>query len=1194
MESSDFVAAPADSFVDHAAAEKYAYPSSSDREDSVILEAQVVADESHSAAAAEQEAAVAAAETVLTDDVAPPDIDSPLDDNGEVADDVAVEEPSHEDVDVSDSVDDDESLGVEASDDVEHSPTDDVGTSHDLTVEQSSNVDVDSSEEVTVDNSSSDVEIADNKALGDVETPENVTVEHTPNEDVESSEEVTFDQSSNVDVESSENVTVEHTLSEDVEISEDVTVDESPDDNDAVIDHPMTGDADASTVVAAENSEADASEALEVDNVSPFQPRSDPNTDGRGGMDAAVVGQGSQGGLIEPYKMDGQTSPNSESSVGGIVPPSNTPIQSMRISSSTEENPSFSGSTVSGDACNVVDDDGEGVSPTNAELSDSSSSSSQSPTIQGSAGNDPDGEDDSDKDSEEEMRNFFPATRESFKEVAGKVTRVTRADFGDSHRRRHLECFARSMDSWRNFESKANQDPNASLYTELQFDRYDDIFVDIDVSTLSTLDRFIYDLLSASENVKDQDELNLLMSKLRRQYHIGPSKRDIFERLLQLQNERDAKKKQSTTSADSNGSADGVGGRSTPTSVKYDPKMQHLLRNKGVRSNSGVVVITVLTAPGNFSCASDCYYCPNEPGQPRSYLSTEPAVLRANQNDFDAARQFYDRAMTLYRNGHVIDKIEILVLGGTWSGYPRQYQEEFCRDLYYAANVFPTPLETARPRESLESEQDMNVGGLCRIIGLTLETRPDRITPTEIRILRNLGCTRVQLGIQHTNDDVLNYVNRGHGLEDSKRALYLLKENCYKVDIHLMPDLPSSNPDMDREMFSLVLGDEGLQADQWKIYPCEVTPFSQIEQWHKQGLFVPYFDTDPNLLMDLLMSVKRAVHPWIRLNRVIRDIPNPSIIAGTNVTNMRQLLLNRMQKCGLMCRCIRCREMKKGSTSLGAKLMIREYRATGGTEYFLSYESQDESKIFGFLRLRLRDNSDFNPKVSTFRCLEGCAFIRELHVYGVVVAHGKAVKEATPYQHRGIGASLLLVAEIVAAAKGFRKMAVIAGIGTREYYAKHGYAVEDTFMTKTLDHESIRTRFLKQMERDPGSSIQIPYSIKVNVIDLQDAVRTLHLPLPPAFEGKNPPPVVSVPTSGPTFYINVLRFLRYTRHNFDACVDYTKATSIMFDEYMSYVDQAVDSISKSLKSLQDRPIVIVSVAFVAVMCYARFRQRSKV
>ncbi|GFE55059.1 elongator complex ELP3 [Babesia ovis] len=866
--------------------------------------------------------------------------------------------------------------------------------------------------------------------------------------------------------------------------------------------------------------------------------------------------------------IDSRRSPTEEHSVSGTVPPHNTPIEldgQSHIDHMSSASPIANG-TVRFRANREID-----------PVSDNDS-------LHGSVGHLSD-----ENDSDEEMRNFFPATREGFEEVAGKVTRVTRADFGDFHRRRHLECFARSMDHWRNFDSNEAQDSNVPLYSELQFDRYDDIFVNMDVNTMSPLDQFIYQLLSVSETVHDQDDLTAVMAKLRRQFRISPSKRDIFERLLQLQ--RDADQNRGSTSELPPGVGAPAGDTAKPTPVRYDPKMQHLLRNKCVRSNSGVVVITVLTAPGNFSCSADCYYCPNEPGQPRSYLSTEPAVLRANQNDFDAARQFYDRAMTLYRNGHVIDKIEVLVLGGTWSGYPREYQERFCRDLYYAANIFPSPLETARPRETIRAEQDMNVKASCRIIGLTLETRPDRITPAEIRILRNLGCTRVQLGIQHTNDDILNHVNRGHGIAEGVRALYLLKENCYKVDIHLMPDLPSSSPQMDLEMFEMVLGDETLQADQWKIYPCEVTPFSRIEQWHKEGRYVSYFDTDPDLLMNLLMRVKRAIHPWIRLNRVIRDIPNPSIIAGTNVTNMRQLLLSRMTKRGLMCRCIRCREMKKGSADLGARLMVRQYRSTGGDEYFLSYESEDESKIFGFLRLRLRDHVGHNPRVSMFRCLEGCALIRELHVYGVVVVHGKSSKEATPYQHRGIGASLLLTAEILAAAKGFRKMAVIAGIGTREYYAKHGYEIEDTFMTKHLCHQSIYDRFVTH--KATGSAIQIPYSIKVYQVDLQDSVKVLHQPLPAEPSGKQSLPLVCPATRGPTYYINVFRFLRHSKTGFNKTTDYTTLGQNAFDRYWSYFDCAYDSLSKYIGVLQERPFVVASVAFLGFACYVNIRRRSQ-
>ncbi|EDO08558.1 histone acetyltransferase ELP3 family protein [Babesia bovis T2Bo] len=770
--------------------------------------------------------------------------------------------------------------------------------------------------------------------------------------------------------------------------------------------------------------------------------------------------------------------------------------------------------------------------------------------------------------SEDEMRNFFPATRVSFKEVAGRVTRVTRADFADVHRRRHLDCFARSMKHWQEFgNNDAENEKFGALYSDVKFDRYSDIYFNLDTESSTPIDNFIYQLLSRSNSIRNQAELNAEMSVLRREFRISPSKREIFERLLQLQ--RDAE------------------GITSGRSVKYPAHMQHLLRHKSVRSDSGVVVITVLTAPGNFSCASDCYYCPNEPGQPRSYLSTEPAVLRANQNDFDAVRQFYDRGMTLMRNGHVIDKIEILVLGGTWSGYPRDYQESFCRDLYYAANIFPEDYNTARERESLLFEQTENVNANCRIIGLTLETRPDRINPAEIRLLREFGCTRVQLGIQHTDNKVLKHVNRGHDVEASIHAIRLLKENCYKVDIHLMPDLPSSSPELDMVMFERVLSDESLQADQWKIYPCEVTPFTRIEEWYKSGVHVPYYDTDPNLLIELIMRVKRAIHPWIRLNRVIRDIPNPSIIGGTNVTNMRQLLLNKMSCRGLNCRCIRCREVKHGSQALGACLMVRQYRASGGDEFFLSYESADERRIFGFLRLRLRDDSVHNPDISQFQCLEGCALIRELHVYGVVVAHGKNPAESTPYQHRGIGASLLLAADIIALARGYRKIAVIAGIGTRRYYMKHGYYVKDTFMLKSLDPELIRHSFSFNQSRE--GYVMLPSSIRVNRVDLKESARLLKQDLPDEL-GKKAAKVQYPLTVGGHYIINIPRLLRWVRaENHE---DYTKTLWMTYDSWMCSINDYFKGFLEYKRVVLENPHLVASVVLLGVACFgATYRRR---
>eukprot|EP00921_Rhytidocystis_pertsovi_P001612 GHVQ01002724.1.p1 GENE.GHVQ01002724.1~~GHVQ01002724.1.p1 ORF type:complete len:760 (+),score=58.09 GHVQ01002724.1:116-2281(+) len=605
---------------------------------------------------------------------------------------------------------------------------------------------------------------------------------------------------------------------------------------------------------------------------------------------------------------------------------------------------------------------------------------------------------------------------------------------------------------------------------------------------------------------------------------------------------------------------------------------------------SGVLVITVLTSPGRFSCPKDCHYCPNEPGQPRSYLSTEPAVLRGNQNNWDAVMQFNDRAETLYKNGHIVDKIELLVLGGTWSGYPVDYQEEFVRDLFYAANVFQAD-GPPRERKNLEDEQKENETASARIIGLTLETRPDFINRSELRRLRRYGCTRVQIGIQHVDDSVLIKINRGCTLSQCVEAIRMLKDAAFKVDIHIMPDLPGSYPELDKKMFEWILGTPWLQADQWKIYPCEVTPFSTIEKWYQEGLFVPYGEKDHEKLVDLLLSVKRSVHPWIRLNRVIRDIPNQSIIAGNAKTNLRQILMDEMSKRLLECKCIRCREVKDKLIKGIPILKIRRYDSTGGQEYFLSFETEDESTIFGFLRLRLpgqkpsaaehpqNDAQEYpgadndlhgflkssglgaNNSLDTRDTLSeegGCtqmevtrkekaerrkirkqkpvfpdlvnsALIRELHVYGQLVAHDeqKPVDDKR-HQHTGMGRKLILAAEVIAFNYGYRKIAVIAGIGTREYYRGSKYTLEKTYMSKTLSAVSVYKHLYHISKTYPtsataGDSLLPPppdvsesttksdedttvvvspvfTRLTVQKINLAQAVHTLRETLPPAVD----------------------------------------------------------------------------------------------
>ncbi|BAM39863.1 histone acethyltransferase-like protein [Theileria orientalis strain Shintoku] len=802
-----------------------------------------------------------------------------------------------------------------------------------------------------------------------------------------------------------------------------------------------------------------------------------------------------------------------------------------------------------------------------------------------------------DSDSSEEMKNFFTATRDGFPKAAGEVKRVTRLDFEDYHRRRHLESFAKSMDQWKEFERKFEQKdgmtPQDFTFSRLNFDRYRDTYLNIDTKNLTKLDEFIVDLIESYYDKMENDDLNVIMSRLRRKHKLAPSKREIFERLESLQcvtlDEEEGKdisqeKLEENQVKDEERSVDKKYEEESSSSnrkVMVGSRLKHLLRNKAIRSNSGVVVITVMTSPGTFSCSEDCYYCPNEPGQPRSYLSTEPAVLRANQNDFDAVKQFYDRANTLYKNGHVVDKIEIIVLGGTWSGYPRSYQEEFVRDLFYAANIYPENLSKARERYSIELEHELNERSKCRIIGLTLETRPDRITAGEIELLRRYGCTRVQLGIQHTNNRILDYVNRGHSTEDSIRAIHLLKENCYKVDIHLMPDLPGSDPEEDKKMFKYVLSSEDLQADQWKIYPCEVTPFTEIEKWHKEGKYIPYFDVDANLLMNLLIKAKRAVHPWIRLNRVIRDIPNPSIIAGTNYTNMRQLILNKMKKLGLKCNCIRCREVKESGIGV-PELVVREYETRGGTEYFLSYENEERTIIYGFLRLRVSARREYDESISKFRCLTGAGLIRELHVYGVVVAHGEKLDVNEPSQHRGIGTNLIIAAEIIAIYRGLWRMAIIAGIGTREYYKKHGYALEETFMTKKLSLEDIKQRYEGSKQR----KIRVPDLIRVEQVNLENASIILEQPLPARKDHVSSYELMK----NWEHEVNVSKVFEYAEHNEGVQHDYYKMNVIEELKLMATVaKRRVD------RFMDENPLLTMSLCVglssMLLMAVGRSRRR---
>lgn len=497
-------------------------------------------------------------------------------------------------------------------------------------------------------------------------------------------------------------------------------------------------------------------------------------------------------------------------------------------------------------------------------------------------------------------------------------------------------------------------------------------------------------------------------------------------------------------------------------------QLRNLITKKKCKSNSGVLVITVLTSAhpqytdedgevktARFSCKHDCAYCPNEPAhkgnnwvaQPRSYLYSEPAVLRANANDFDPIKQMNSRLSTLIRMGHIPDKLEIIVLGGTWCEYPRDYQDRFITELYYSANIY-FDSDPKRPKKTLEEEIEINETAKIHIIGLTLETRPDTITINEIANFRRYNCTRIQLGVQHTHNTVLKKINRGHTIECAYNAIKLLKNNCYKVDIHIMPNLPGASYEIDKAMLDEVLYDERIQVDQYKIYPTAIVPFTKIKKWFDEGLYIPY---DDKLLYELIKDFKKKVQKYKRLNRIIRDIPGHYIEGGysTKFVNMRQLLQDDMRLNNWGCKCIRCREIKGNSVSLSnIKLNIEKYRASGGDEYHISFDTDcDKNYLIGFLRLRLNgDGEDCDDMV--LPSIKGCALIRELHVYSNLSNVGDNIEGSL--QHKGFGRQLVAKAEELAIANGYERIAIISGTGVREYYKKLGYSLIDTYMIKTI------------------------------------------------------------------------------------------------------------------------------------------------
>jgi elongator complex protein 3 len=474
-----------------------------------------------------------------------------------------------------------------------------------------------------------------------------------------------------------------------------------------------------------------------------------------------------------------------------------------------------------------------------------------------------------------------------------------------------------------------------------------------------------------------------------------------------------------------------------------DEAIQAAIRLKPVRTLSGVTTVTVLTKP--YPCPGTCIFCPDDARMPKSYLPDEPGAMRALEHDFDPYTQVESRLEALALVGHPTDKVELLILGGTFSSYPRDYQEWFVSRCFEAMNASLTssrlPLKSAGEDASgLVEIQLANETASHRNVGLSIETRPDELNPAELAWFRSLGVTKVQMGVQSLDDHILALNRRGHTLADALRATALLRAAGFKIVLHWMPNLLGATPDSDRIDFLRLWN--GLCPDEIKIYPTQLLETAPLYEYWQRGEYHPYTTGD---LIDLIADVKTSIPRYCRVNRVIRDIPSPHVVAGNKRTSLRQDVQAEMKRRGTHCDCIRCREVRGGSV-LASSLRLDDlvYHPQGAEEHFLSFITP-EDKIVGFLRLSL-PGRDSPPTGLTD--LDGAAIIREVHVYGQSLAVGEAQSGAA--QHAGLGTRLLLEADRVAGSRGYTRMAVIAAVGTRKYYLDRGFERGELYLVKNI------------------------------------------------------------------------------------------------------------------------------------------------
>ncbi len=460
---------------------------------------------------------------------------------------------------------------------------------------------------------------------------------------------------------------------------------------------------------------------------------------------------------------------------------------------------------------------------------------------------------------------------------------------------------------------------------------------------------------------------------------------------------------------------------------------------KQSRTISGVTPVAVMAKP--MGCPGKCVYCPTYTDSPQSYTPESPAVIRARACGFDAFKQTEFRLRILSEMGHPTDKVELIVMGGTFLAAPVEYQYQFIKDCYDALN--------GQVAANLEEAKMINETAHNRCVGLCIETRPDWCSKADVERMLAFGTTRVELGVQMLDDAIYRLVRRGHEVAHVAATTALLRNHGFKVHYHWMPGLPGATPETDLALSRMLFEDSRFRPDGLKIYPTMVVAGTELESWYREGRYQPY---ENEVMISLIAGIKALVPEYVRISRVLRDIPSTYIVGGLK-DSLRDLVRERMLQAGTQCRCIRCREYghrRRQHYQVGEPRLARlEYDAAGGKEIFLSFEDS-RATLYGLLRLRLQDTPLPGMPLPV-------AMVRELHVYGPEIAlkqHPEidhANESPAAAQHRGFGRALLAEAERIAREEfGAMQIAVLSGVGAKQYYAEAGYHKLGAYMAKTL------------------------------------------------------------------------------------------------------------------------------------------------